>query len=234
MSYSTPQVQSTTYKKTVFPKKYFLSKSTTQIIRDNTPITTRIKNINKYQLQKTIKTSRNKHSEEPYTNEQQQNKFIFHNSEIIRLMNESKEKEQEQEYFKQKLPDIKSVLQICNLTPIKKDSLLKKIYLNHKLRLKNNELFRIINIIPLSNKDINVNKDNNHSNTNGKGLFEKHDIIVAHKNDYYKPICGIYFKGKNLRTRSLINQRTKSMEKFEQHSFVNEKRNSLPFLHIIK
>ena len=39
MSYSTPQVQSTTYKKTVFPKKYFLSKSTTQIIRDNTPIT---------------------------------------------------------------------------------------------------------------------------------------------------------------------------------------------------
>ena len=105
-----------------------------------------------------------------------------------------------------------------------KNQLLKKINYNYKLRKRNNETLKLINHQSyITSRSEIISSPINNQMINYKNYFSfnygPHNFNVDNnKRNSLKVIQGIYFKGKSLRLRSLINQRKKNEDTFENIS----------------
>ena len=105
-----------------------------------------------------------------------------------------------------------------------KNQLLKKINYNYKLRKRNNETLKLINHqSDITSRSEIVSSPINNQIINYRNYFSfnfgpRNFNVDNNKTNSLKVIQGIYFKGKSLRLRSLIHQRKKNEDTYENIS----------------
>lgn len=164
--------------------------------------------------------------------------IIFHNSELNRLMRTSLTNQ-----IKQKKQNKRDSIVIHKISTHKSSDTAKKLFLRNNYELKNKkEMFQIkllknkrnfliksLSQIIHNHKDYSIEKNINCISCD---RYKSTNNLDNSQGDYSRPICGIYFKGSNLRKKSLINQRKKQME--NEGSFGDDQSITLPEIKLMK
>ena len=198
-------------------KHIILSNSNVQLFKPSNLITirsihTKLSNQNSKRYYNSSQSSfrKTKHarvslSQPSLSHNKQKPKLIFHNTELVRLMNKSKTNQRN-----------------------------TKDTANIRIRNKVNDSQRLLKGLTERTKCSYLKECNSEVDTNNSCISFNVIKDVEDKECFYKKICGVFLKGRNGRKRSVINQRKLHMEQYESQMNLNERTMSLPVINLVK